>query len=132
MKIAVTYLNGEVFGHFGHTQQFKIVEIVDGKIVDSVIVDATEGGHSALAQLLKNNNVDTLVCGGIGGGAQTALAELGIKVFGGVEGSADEAIISLMAGNLKFDPNVKCNHFEQHHGGEEHPHCHGADGCMHK
>lgn len=34
MKIAVTYENGQVFQHFGHTENFKIYEI-DGKTVIS-------------------------------------------------------------------------------------------------
>ena len=38
------------------------------------------------------NGVDTLICGGIGGGAQAALAEAGIKLYGGVSGDADAAV----------------------------------------
>ena len=33
MKIAVTYENGQIFQHFGHTEQFKLYEVADGKIV---------------------------------------------------------------------------------------------------
>ena len=33
MKLAVTYENGQIFQHFGHTAQFKIYEVSDGKIV---------------------------------------------------------------------------------------------------
>ncbi|MEG1528671.1 MAG: NifB/NifX family molybdenum-iron cluster-binding protein [Clostridia bacterium] len=128
MKIAVTYSNGEVFGHFGHTEEFKIYEVVDGKIVSSSIVKALEGGHSALANLLKSNNIDALICGGIGGGAKTALAELNITLYGGVSGSADSAVDALIANNLAFNPDITCNHFNSHHQGEEH-HCHGADEC---
>ena len=39
MKIAVTYDNGQIFQHFGHTKQFKIYEIDNGTIVNSEIVD---------------------------------------------------------------------------------------------
>ena len=38
------------------------------------------------------HGVDTLICGGIGGGAQAALAEAGIKLYGGVSGDADAAV----------------------------------------
>ena len=34
MKIAVTYENGEVFQHFGHSEQFKLYEVQDGKIAE--------------------------------------------------------------------------------------------------
>ena len=33
MRIAVTYENGEIFQHFGHTEQFKLYDAEDGKIV---------------------------------------------------------------------------------------------------
>ncbi|MEG1706904.1 MAG: NifB/NifX family molybdenum-iron cluster-binding protein, partial [Clostridia bacterium] len=71
MKIAVTHLEGEVFQHFGHSEEFKVYEVEDGKVISTEIVRATEGGHSALAGLLQKHNIDTLICGGIGGGAQS-------------------------------------------------------------
>ena len=75
MKIAVTYENGQIFQHFGHTQQFKLYEAADGKITHAEVVDTNGSGHGALAGFLMQNGVDTLICGGIGGGAQAALAE---------------------------------------------------------
>ncbi len=129
MKIAVTYENGNVFPHFGHTEQFKVYEVRDGKVAASQVV-ATEGsGHGALAEMLSSLKVGTLICGGIGAGAQTALAEAGIRLYGGVSGSADEAVDQLLAGNLVFDPDVHCDHHDHGHHGEGH-HC-GEDkqGC---
>ena len=35
MKIAVTYDNGMVFQHFGHTENFKLYDVQDGKVIDS-------------------------------------------------------------------------------------------------
>ena len=99
MKIAVTYENGQIFQHFGHTEQFKIYEAADGKIVHAEVVDTNGSGHGALAGFLMQNGVDTLICGGIGGGAQAALAEAGIKLYGGVSGDADAAVNALLSGN---------------------------------
>lgn len=132
MKIAVTYENGNVFPHFGHTEQFKVYEVQDGEVSGSQVV-ATEGsGHGALAEMLSSLKVDTLVCGGIGAGAQTALAEAGIRLYGGVSGSADEAVDQLLAGNLVFDPDIHCDHHdhhgEGHHCGEDKQGCAG-NGC---
>ena len=70
MRIAVTYENGEIFQHFGHTEQFKIYDVEDGKIISSEVVDAGGSGHGALAGVLSALKVDALICGGIGGGAQ--------------------------------------------------------------
>ena len=130
MKIAVTYDNGNVFQHFGHTEAFKIYEVNEGAVVNSQVVDTMGSGHGALAGFLKEKGVDTLICGGIGGGAQTALAQAGIRLYGGVSGSADEAVNDLLAGKLDFNPDVHCDHHshgEGHscgdHGCGEH-HCH--------
>ena len=70
MKIAVTYENGEVFQHFGHTEQFKLYEVSGGKLLHTQVVDTNGSGHGALAGLLAQLGVDTLICGGIGGGGQ--------------------------------------------------------------
>jgi len=131
MKIAVTYENGNVFPHFGHTEQFKVYTIEDGKVADSQVVDTAGSGHGALAGMLSDLKVDTLICGGIGAGAQTALEEAGIQLFGGVSGSADEAVSALLAGNLAYDPQAQCDHHGHEHHGEGH-HCgenkHGCAG----
>ena len=123
MRIAVTYENGQIFQHFGHTQQFKLYDIEDGKIVAEQVVDTNGSGHGALGGFLSALQVDALICGGIGGGAQMALAQAGIRLFGGVQGSADEAVKALLAGNLGYDPNVHCNHHGAGHTCGEHG-CH--------
>lgn len=132
MKIAVTYENGNVFQHFGHTGQFKVFEIQDGKIVKTEIVDTNGNGHGALAGMLSALEVDTLICGGIGAGAQNALSEAGIRLYGGVSGSADEAVEALLAGNLAFNPDVHCDHHDHHGEGHlcgEDPHGCGGHSC---
>lgn len=129
MRIAVTYENGNIFQHFGHTEQFKVYDVEEGKIVKTDIIDTNGSGHGALAGVLSALKADVLICGGIGGGAQTALAESGIKLYGGVSGNADEAVTALIAGNLDFDPDVHCEHHDHEHNGETHS-C-GDHGCGH-
>ena len=127
MKIAVTYENEQIFQHFGHTEQFKVYEVEDGKILSSKVVDTNGQGHGALAGLLGAIGANVLICGGIGGGAQMALAEADIKLYGGVSGSCDEAVKALLAGTLGYNPNVRCNHHDQEHG--EGGHTCGNHGC---
>jgi predicted Fe-Mo cluster-binding NifX family protein len=122
MKIAVTYENGNIFQHFGHTAQFKVYEVENGRIEKSYVVDTNGSGHGALGGFLFGQGVDVLICGGIGGGAQMALAEAGIRLFGGVSGDADDAVEALLAGDLMYNPCVRCDH----HGGE---HSCGDHGC---
>ena len=111
-KIAVTYENGEIFQHFGHTEQFKLYTIANGTITAVEVVDTNGSGHGALAGFLLEHNVDTLICGGIGGGAQNALAQAGIQLYGGVSGNADEAVNALLTGTLGYNPNVHCSHHD--------------------
>ena len=127
MRIAVTYENGEIFQHFGHTEQFKIYNVEDGKIVSSETVSTNGSGHGALAGLLLSLNVDVLICGGIGPGAVNALGMCGIRVFGGIKGLADAAVQALLQGNLAYNPEPNCDHHDGEHGG----HCdhHGDDHC---
>ena len=127
MRIAVTYENGQIFQHFGHTAQFKLYDAENGVITSEQVVDTNGSGHGALAGFLKENQVEVLICGGIGGGAQMALAEAGIALYGGVSGSADEAVKALLAEELAFNPNVKCDHHDHEHG--EGGHQCGEHGC---
>lgn len=126
MKIAVTYENGNIFQHFGHTEQFKLYTIENNMVSSSEVVNTNGSGHGALAGFLSANGVDTLICGGIGGGAQIALAEAGIRLYGGVSGSADAAVSALLAGDLGYDPEVKCDHHDHEHG---EGHSCGSHGC---
>ena len=128
MKIAVTYENGQVFQHFGHTAQFKVYTVEDGKVTDSRVVDTAGQGHGALAGFLNGAGVDTLICGGIGGGVRTALAQAGIRLYPGVTGSADAAVEALLAGRLNYDPDTVCDH---HHEGAEHDCAHHSEGGCH-
>lgn len=115
MRIAVTYENGQIFQHFGHTEQFKLYDVEDDKITGSKVIDTNGNGHGALAGFLTDYHVDALICGGIGSGAQTALSKAGIKLYGGVTGDADSAAEALIAGTLAFHPDVQCSHHGEHH-----------------
>lgn len=125
MKIGVTYENGQIFQHFGHTEQFKIYEVQDGKVVSAEVVDTNGSGHGALAGFLQAHQVDALICGGIGGGAQNALASAGIRLYGGVSGEADAAVEALLKDELTYNPNVMCSH----HGAHHHEGSCGSHGC---
>ena len=126
MRIAVTYENGQIFQHFGHTEAFKIYDVENGVVKNSVVVPTNGSGHGALAGFLSENSVDTLICGGIGGGAQMALTTAGIQLYGGVTGDADEAVQVLLAGTLGYNPNVRCSHHDHEHG---EGHTCGDHGC---
>ena len=116
MKIAVTYDNGNIFQHFGKTETFKVYEVEDNKVVSSEVIGSNGEGHGALAGLLAEQNVDVLICGGIGGGAQTALAEAGVELCSGAQGDADQAVEAYLKGEL-VSRGATCDH---HHHEEGH------------
>ncbi len=123
MKIAATYDQGNIFQHFGRTEQFKVYEVEDGKILSSQVIGSNGIGHGALAGLLAEHAIEVLICGGIGGGAQNALAEAGIQVCSGAQGDADAVVEAYLRGELA-DAGVTCDH---HHHEEGHS-C-GDHGC---
>ena len=133
MRIAVTYDNGQIFQHFGHSAQFKVYDVEDGKITHEQIIDTNGSGHGALAGLLSDAKADVLICGGIGGGAQMALAEAGIKLYGGAAGDADAAVAAFLRGELAYNPDVRCSHHDGGHHGHgscgENKHGCGGSSC---
>ena len=95
MKLAITCENGQIFQHFGHTAQYKLYEIADGKVVSAEVVDTNGSGHGALAGFLAQRGVDTLICGG-------------------VSGDAAAAVQALLSGSLQSDPDIQCSHHDGH------------------
>ena len=128
MKIAVTYDNGNVFQHFGHTEEFKVYEIEDETIVNSEVISVEEQGHSALSALLAEMDIDVLICGGIGGAAQSALVERGIELCAGASGSVDEAVSAYLKGEL-INTGANCDHHGEDHNCGGHCGSHAENGC---
>ena len=110
MKLAITYDNGQVFQHFGKTEAFKIYDIVEGKVGASMVMSTNGQGHGALAGLLRGLGISVLICGGIGPGAQDALASLDITVIPGITGDVDQAVQDFVDGNLVPNTEALCNH----------------------
>ena len=131
MRIAVAYEDGKIFQHFGHTECFKLYDVEGGQILSGQIIHAPAGGHGALAEFLSAARVDAVICGGIGGGARTALAEAGIELYPGVSGSADAAVNSLLNGTLLYNPDTVCAHHHHEDGHDCGSHSCGEDkhGC---
>ena len=114
MRIAVTYENGQVFQHFGRTGQFKLYDVENGAVQAARVVDTNGAGHGALAGFLREAGAEVLICGGIGGGAQMALANAGIRLFAGASGPADAAVAALLAGTLPEHGEANCDHHGHH------------------
>lgn len=127
MKIAVTYDNGNIFQHFGKTEFFKVYDVEDNKVVSSEVIGSNGAGHGALAGLLAGQSVDVLICGGIGGGAQSALAEAGIELCSGAQGDADQAVEAYLKGEL-VSTGANCDHHGEEHSCGDHGEGHSCGG----
>jgi len=135
MRIAVPYENGQVFQHFGHTAKFAIYDVENNQVTGSAVVPTLGSGHGALAGFLQRSRVDVVICGGIGGGAQDALRQANIQLYGGVQGEADAAVQALLNGTLAYDPAARCDHHDHEHTCGEHTcgdhNCGDHDGSSH-
>ena len=129
MKIAVTYDNGNVFQHFGKTENFKVYEVEDNKVVSSEVIGSNGTGHGALAGLLAEQGINVLICGGIGGGAQTALTEAGIERVAGAQGNTDDVVEAYLKGELvSTGANCDHHHHEEGHSCGSHEEGHSCGG----
>ena len=128
MKIAVTYADGNVFQHFGHTEALKIYDIEDNKIKNSQIISTDGSGHAAIADVLHEAGAQVLICGGIGGCAVSALENYGIELYAGIQGAADDAVEAFLGGSLAQVKSANCSH---HHGEHEHNSGHQCGHCGH-
>lgn len=123
-KLAVSHKDGEVFGHFGKSEEFKIYTFVGSELAAQEVVKTNGQGHGALAGFLKEQGVQAVICGGIGEGARSALEAENIFVFGGVTGECDRVMQDWLNGTLRYDPDIACAQHEE--GGR---HCGGGSPC---
>ncbi len=119
VKVAIPVQEGQIFQHFGQATQFQIYTIADRAVASSEIVSPGEMGHDELGLWFLQQGIQAVICGGIGAGAQGALAAAGIIVFPGNDGTCDAAIEKLLTGELiaQYASTCGCS------GG-----CHGHDG----
>lgn len=115
MRIAAAEQNGQIFRHFGETPAFMLYDIADGRIVSSSQLLTGEISHGALVDLLKQNNVNVLIAGGIGMGAKQRCEAAGITMYGGCSGDCEKNVQDYLNGALHYDPLAAEHHGPCHH-----------------
>ena len=107
MKVAVAYDKGEIYGHFGHCETFALYEYGEYVHECTKTLVSTEGrsGHQAMAELMRDNGVEAVICGNMGGEAKALLLSMGIVPIVGYSGDADTAADLLVTGQLPISPS---------------------------
>jgi predicted Fe-Mo cluster-binding NifX family protein len=100
MKIAIVMEDNRVAMHFGHCEKVMLVEIEEGEVRSREVLDAPEHDCGALPGLFAQRQVECVIAGGLGGGALANLNREGVKVIAGVQGTAEGALGSFLAGTL--------------------------------
>ena len=106
MKVAVAYDNGEIYGHFGHCDMFAFYEYGEYvyECTKTLIETADRHGHQAMADLMREQGVDAVICGNMGGEGKALLLSYGIVPVVGYSGDADTAADLLVTGQLPISP----------------------------
>lgn len=108
MKIAVTFLAGQVLGTFDKTKAFAVFDIENNKVTAYRLLHVEVEHRQSLVALLNQNAIDILICGRIGERARAQLRNAKIEFVAGVQGNVRNAVEEYLAGTLKNDP-VKYN-----------------------
>ena len=103
MRIAVAYKDGEIFEHFGHCEMFAIYDYENAdvnKCTKRLVETAGREGHKAMSDLMREEKIDAVIAGNMGGEAKALLLSYGIIPIVGYCGSADDAADLLITGRL--------------------------------
>jgi ATP-binding protein involved in chromosome partitioning len=112
MRIAIPLTKGKLSQHFGHCEQFAIIDIDNSnkKITSQELVLPPAHEPGVLPRWLAGLNVELIIAGGIGRRAQQLFAQSGIDVVvGAADDDAQELAKQYLAGQLKTGQNI-CDH----------------------
>lgn len=118
MKIAIPVANGRLCNHFGHCEQFALVEVENGSTVRIQHLVPPPHEPGVIPNWLAQQNVTKVLAGGMGEKAQAIFNQKGIDVVCGVRPDIPEEVVKqYLAGTLETTINA-CSHEEG-----EHHHC---------
>ena len=98
MKIAIASDGNKVSAHFGHCEGFSMYEVEKNKVLNNEFVPNPGHRPGFLPMFLKDNKVDLIISGGMGGSAQELFVNNGIDVIVGAEGSCEDVINAYIKG----------------------------------
>ncbi len=122
MRIAIPTTQGELEEHFGQCHGIALLDCDEQSlsIQRMEVLDAPAHEHGRLPRWLKEQGVEVVIAGSLGGRAQGLLDELGIQVITGAPRlSPDFLARSFLQGTLESQPQT-CSHEHGHHSHEGH------------
>ncbi len=111
MRLAISTENGQVAQHFGRCQQYTLVDIEDGKIIDRNTLDNPGHAPGAIPKFLFEHNCDLIITGGMGRKAQGYFKEFNIDWIIGAQGNVNAVIEDFLRNELKIGEST-CDHGE--------------------
>ena len=112
MKIAIPIVDGRMCMHFGHCEQFALLDVDEkgGKVRRKEMLTPPPHEPGVLPRWLHEQGADLIIAGGMGQRAQALFDQSGIKVVVGAPPEDPETLAaSYLAGTLQAGPNV-CDH----------------------
>jgi predicted Fe-Mo cluster-binding NifX family protein len=112
MKYAVPVSGGTVCPHFGHCEQFALIDVDEAKkqILKKELVDSPGHEPGLLPQWLAEKGVSLVIAGGMGSRAQGLFQQNRIGVITGImESDPEKAVLSHLNGVLAAGDNI-CDH----------------------
>ena len=112
MKIAIPLAAGQLAMHFGHCEQFALVEVdeIKGEVTETVVLDPPPHEPGLLPRWLNEKGANVILAGGMGQRAQRIFVQNNIKVVVGVESGTPESLVKeYLAGTLVGGKNL-CDH----------------------
>jgi len=110
LRIAIPCAEGRLAMHFGHCQEFALVDVEDGDIVGTVTEEPPTHAPGVLPAWLQEHGVNVVVAGGMGSRAQGLFAQVGIRVVIGAPSlEPQEIALQYVAGTLAGGDNI-CDH----------------------
>ncbi|WP_051542028.1 NifB/NifX family molybdenum-iron cluster-binding protein [Clostridium lundense] len=119
MRIALPTIENKISGHFGHCPLFTIYEVNEGKISNKKIIENPGHEKVKVPVYLKELNIDVVIAGNMGEGAQKLLKENNMEVILGANGVCDEIVDKYLKGELKSVAST-CHGHDGHHGENGH------------
>lgn len=114
MKVAIARDGSVVSGHFGHCEGFEIYNIAEGNIDTQEFVQNPGHRPGFLPVFLKEQMVDVIIAGGMGGTAQDLFRQNGIAVITGATGDLRGVIEKYIQNDLVSTGSV-CHEHEHEH-----------------